>query len=128
MKTPINSLLAQATVGQPTPTIGMGATILLWSDRHAATIVKAETIGKTRIVTTRDDTVRVTAGSTHDGSAVYSYTQNPIGRRRSFRAVGPDGAWQEVTFNEETQRWSRVRGGGAGLRIGAREEYRDPSH
>jgi hypothetical protein len=124
----INNLLARATIGQPAPTIGMGATILLYSDRHAATIVKVETIGKAKIVTTRDDTVRVTAGSAHDGSAQYSYTPNPQGRRRSFRATGPDGTWQQVTFNEDTQRWNKIKGGGQGLRIGDRDEYRDPSH
>ncbi len=34
----INHLHSRAVIGQPEPVVGMGATMLLWSDRRACTI------------------------------------------------------------------------------------------
>lgn len=39
----INSVMASA----PVPAVGMGATLLGWSDRHAATVVAVSASGKT---------------------------------------------------------------------------------
>jgi primosomal protein N' len=35
-----NHLQSRATIGQPEPTVGMGATLLGWTDRYAGTIVE----------------------------------------------------------------------------------------
>lgn len=121
-----NHLHGRATVGQPKPEVGMGATILLWSDRHAATITSVHTKGNDTYVTTQDDEVRVTSGSAHDGSAVYEFSRNEKGRIRHFKATSADGEWHQIRWNEDTKRWNRIRGGNS-LRIGSREEYRDPS-
>jgi hypothetical protein len=37
-----------------------------------------------------------------------------------------DGAWEEVTRNQVSRRWNAT-AAGLGLRIGERQEYRDPS-
>lgn len=44
----LNNLMLTGTKGQPTPEVGMGATQLGWTDRHAYTIV--EVINHRRIV------------------------------------------------------------------------------
>ena len=38
----MNALYSRMTKGQPEPVVGMGATILAWTDRYAATIASVE--------------------------------------------------------------------------------------
>lgn len=122
----MNHIYSRMTKGQPVPEVGMGATVLLWSDRHAATITAVE---ETRpgcwIITVQEDKATVTAGSTFDGSAEYSYEPNPLGWTHTFR-FDPRSGWAEVRINEATGRYNKV-GGGNGILIGQRREYRDPS-
>jgi hypothetical protein len=134
----INHLQSRAVIGQPEPTIGMGVTLLSWTDRNAGTIVAIEKDkqGRVMIHVTEDDS-RVISGSSFDGSADYAYTPRPDGHRYTFRR-NDDGMWQEVyqkvldydddgNVAKRSTRWSKVSGGGKGLRIGERETYRDPS-
>ena len=58
----INDILSRATEGQPVPEVGMGATILMVSDRHAATIVEVFGIGKATAVNVRRDIATVVSG------------------------------------------------------------------
>lgn len=125
----INHLQARGTIGQPKPLVGMGATVLLWTDRHAATITNVTELSSKRWefeIVVRDDHSQVIEGSTHDGSAVYAYTQNPDAWPQFFRSERDGGQWREVRMNEKG-RLVLCSGGGRGLRIGEREEYRDPS-
>lgn len=119
----MNHLYSRGVVGQPVPTVGMGATELCWTDRHALTIV--EVVVKKgeveRIATTRD-TASVIRGSGHDGSAEYAYTSNIDGARQWWR-IGKKGLWEGI--HQRDGRWRKTNG--SGLRIGERNEYRDPS-
>jgi len=125
--TPINDILSRSTRGEPEPVAGMGATILLHSDRHACTIVEVQRDknGTIRICVQRD-TSKVTSGSAHDGSADYTYTPNPKGAKEWYQRKPVDVRWREVHFNEATNRW-KFDSGSHGLRLGEREEYYDPS-
>jgi len=120
----VNHLRSRQTIGQPEPVVGMGATILLWSDRHAATVTYVFIERKLTCVQVRQDDAKVISGSTHDGSAVYEYTSNKAGSPSIFRREA-SGEWVEVRPNWVTGRWNKVKG--HGLHIGEREEYRDPS-
>lgn len=122
----INHLHSRAVIGQPEPVVGMGATVLLWSDRHAATITNVQQVRGKLIVTAQNDHATVVAGSGHDGSAEYRYSRNPGGSENHFRRED-DGRWQQVVINRQTGRWGKVSCGGHGLRIGERDEYCDPS-
>src|SRR6185295_455906 len=104
--------------GQPTPEVGMGATLLCWTDRHAATITKVETIGGRTMLTVQEDTSTRVSGSTQDGSASYAYAANPNGCEHHYRQL-PSGQWQKVWLNLKTKRWNACEG--EGLRIGSRE-------
>ena len=122
----INHLHSRAVIGQPEPVVGMGATVLLWSDRRAATITNVQQVRGKLIVTVQNDHATVVAGSSHDGSSEYRYNPNPNGSENHFRRED-DGRWQQVIINRQTGRWGKVGGCGRGLRIGEREEYSDPS-
>jgi len=120
----INHLHSRATLGQPVPVIGMGVTLLLWSDRHAGSITNVQRVRGKTIITVQEDRATVVSGGTHDGSAVYEFNRNPGGSESCWRC-DVDGRWQSVVISRETGRWGKA--GSNGLRIGAREEYRDPS-
>jgi len=94
----------------PLPAVGMGATILAWSDRYAATIIY---VSKSRkLVRVQHDRSRRTddnGGFSENQS--YEYSRDPNGSVETFR-LGKRG-------------W-RKQGGGFGLLIGHREKYRDP--
>ncbi len=119
-----NHIYSRAVNGQPEPAVGMGATILGWTDRHAATITKVWRSSKTGplYLIVKEDTATVIKGSIHNGTAEYSYAPNPQGSETYFRQR-KDGQWQATAFNGK--RYVKVEG--YGLRIGEREEHYDPS-
>lgn len=92
------------------PKVGDGATIFLWSDRHAATVVDVSPTGKTVYLTR--DTARVVDGSAMDGSAKYTFTPNPNGPRVKV-TKDKSGLWGVVGTRD-------------GVRFGTKSEYRDP--
>jgi hypothetical protein len=113
-----NHILSRAVVGQPEPVVGMGATVLSWTDRHAATIVGVAG----DIITVQEDRSFRTDNNGMSESQTYRFMRDPIGSRHQFRRT-KTGQWQEVTYNSKTKRYSKTEG--HGLRIGEREEYRD---
>lgn len=125
----INHLLARGTIGQPEVKVGMGATILCWTDRHAATIFRVFEWRDLVAVETRDDDAKVVKGSGHDGSAEYEYKTCVRGYRRYF--VLKDGIWRECGVISEPDQPMKLKlgtkGSGHGLRIGSRDAYHDPS-
>lgn len=120
----VNHIYSRMTKGAPEPKIAMPATVLMWSDRHAATLTAIEPYRGTIVVEVQTDLATVVSGSSWDGSAEYVYQRNPNGTRYSFRRES-DGSWTQVRRNPSTGRWNKV--SGAGLILGMREEYRDPS-
>lgn len=124
----INHLLARGTIGQPEVKVGMGATILCWTDRHAATIFRVFEHKGMVAVETRDDDAKVIKGSGHDGSAEYEFKVNVSGYRRYFVLKE---AWREcgvVSLPEQPLKLKLgTKGSGHGLRIGSRDAYHDPS-
>jgi hypothetical protein len=125
----INHLQSLAVIGQPVPTVGMGATLLGWTDRYPGTIIKVDTAGArpdgvTTYVHVQDDTYKLVGGSCMSEAQTYEYTPDPEGSISVFRSK--DGSfWEEVRRNRETGRWNATRG--KGLRIGERNRYYDPT-
>jgi hypothetical protein len=126
----MNHLMARGVIGQPEPKPGMGATILMWTDRHAATVFRVFEWRGQVAIETRDDNSKVISGSGHDGSAAYEYSTNVRGSRRYF-VREESGMWREARVKSEPGAPLKLKlarkGDGNGLRIGSREEYRDPS-
>ena len=118
----VNHLYARGVIGQPEPVVGMGATILSWTDRHAATIVNVATIGTKLHVEVQPDRATRTDTNGMSESQTYVYERDPGARSLMYRRE-KNGMWVNVTYNPETKRWAKT--GGEGLRIGDRHEYRD---
>lgn len=126
----INHLQSRETKGQPDPQVGMGATMLMWSDRRPATIISVErydTAHYDKLIFLTLDRYTVVSGSVQDGSAVYEYETDTTGTEHIFVRSKKDGAWVEAFTNVETGRLNARKGEGAGLKIGVRERYYDPS-
>jgi hypothetical protein len=98
----------------PVPQVGMGATVLLYTDRHAATIVAVERHG-TRVVIQRDVATRTDSNGAFTESQAYSYRPNPNGQREAY-TLRKNGAW--VREGDPMKSGER-------LSIGHRSEYYD---
>lgn len=104
----------------------MGATLLRWSDRNAATIISVSlTKSGCWRITAQQDNATVTSGSVHDGSAEYSYSPNPEGPTEQFEFDPNHHRW--FALQPDTQGRLRRSKEGSGITIGRRESYRDPS-
>ena len=99
----------------------MPATILMWTDREAGTIVEVN-MAK-RYIVVQEDKATIVSGHTL-GAPEYRYEANTEGSLHYFRK-GKDGRWASVYINPETKRF--VKCGSRGLRLGHREKYVDPS-
>lgn len=99
--------------------VGMGATGLGWTDRHAWTIVavgKADQFGRPRWVeATRDTATRTDSNGMSDAQS-YSYTSNPDGARTRF-TLRRNGRYVQVGDSLS----------GYVLKLGARNAYHDYS-
>lgn len=124
----VNHLKASATIGQPAPVVGMGATMLGWTDRRAATIVSVREIGGSKVwsfeIEVVEDNFKVVSGSTHDGSAKFEFTPDADGSRSLYRFNKKTQAWVEGFINTDTGRFCSLE---SSLRIGERDKYVDPS-
>lgn len=114
---PVRSLMA-ATFPDREPEVGLGATVLGWADRYAATIISFE---EGRIAVREDRATRSDGGGA-TVAQTYDYSPDPNGLVHHF--AQRNGQWQEVRRNPRTQRWEFVREG-YGLRIGARDHFYD---
>lgn len=113
-----NHLYSRMTRGAPEPVVGMGATILYWSDRKAATVTAWD--GKV-IEVQYDDAKRVDSNGMSEAQE-YEFTPNHGGAVLAFRRT-KDGSWKQVQWNPETKRWNQ--NGSAGLIVGKRDHYHD---
>ena len=103
----INRILEDAAPPEPKP--GMGATELLWSDRHAGTII--DILSPKKILWQRDKATRV---EDTDG---YTYERDPKAPQYTF-TLRKNGRWVMQYDSMST---------GISLLIGARDERYDRS-
>lgn len=102
----------QGNTEQSAPQVGDGATILMWSDRHAATIV--EVPSPKTVIVQQDDAKRIDGNGISE-SQEYEYTRNTSAPYQTF-TQRKNGTW--------VRKHSPMRGG-IKLRIGKRDEYYD---
>lgn len=122
----VNNLYSRMTIGAPDPEVGMAATILSWTDRHAATVKSVtELDGKWKWqIEVVEDKALVIKGSTHDGSATFAFVPNPDGFADIYRMDRKTGAWVSGYISAETGKFRKLTGG---LILGRRDHYVDPS-
>ena len=121
----INNLHSRAVIGQPSPSLGMAATLLAWTDRYSGTVTGITLNGGQlqRIEVTRDKTRRTDKNGLSECQE-YEYTTDPQGESCFFR-IGKNGRWEEIRLNQETGRW--IKTNGYGLLLGTRDHYIDPT-
>lgn len=110
-----NHLMSRSTLGQPTPEIGMGATILCWTDRHAATITDVWKHRGKLAVTVQEDRATRTDKFGMSETQTYVYERNPAASPQHFAFDGK--TWRELIDGRMTR--------GHGLQLGVRREYHD---
>jgi hypothetical protein len=98
--------------------VGMGATICLWSDRHAVTIVE---IGKGYLVTQADTVTRIDKNGMSE-SQEYEYTPNPNGSLEYWK-LDKNGKYRQAHKNQNGR--LVFNNHSSHLGIGYREEYYD---
>lgn len=104
----INHLLS--SIDAPVPVVGMGCTIHLWTDRHAATVIAVSASGKTATIQ-RDHATRTDTNGMSEAQQ-YAYTPDPDGSRYTVRL---------------TRRGWRISTLGCSVGFGYRREYHDYS-
>jgi hypothetical protein len=123
----VNHLYSRMTVDAPAPEVGMAATTLSWTDRHAATVT-AVTELKSKVwayeIRVVEDEVLVIKGSTHDGSATYAFVPGIYNHADTYRMERKTGKWVRGYINQDTGRFQKSTGG---LILGTRDHYVDPS-
>lgn len=99
----------------PTPEVGMGATEILWSDRHAYTVVRV--VSPKLIELVRDEYEITNGDEVRAGKASPAYSYRPGNPAHVVRAsLRKNGAWVRVGDSLD----------GVNYLLGHREEYRDP--
>jgi len=114
-----NHIMANGTINNIVPG-ETGATLLMWTDRHAATVVEVFKKGKfDYIVIQMDEAKRVDNNGLSDNQS-YEYVRNPAGRKEIFKVT--DKGFKNVRINGNGR---YVQTGVYGLMVGVRREYHD---
>jgi hypothetical protein len=107
----LQNLMAANGTGNPAPVVGMGCTLIYWTDRKAATVVRMSKSGKTAWIKL-DDARRVDDNGMTDSGQRYEYTPNPDAAERRM-SLRKDGRWRTSE--------------GQAVRLGSRDAYFDYS-
>lgn len=109
----MNLLMSKAQDAQPV--IGMGATLLGWTDRHPMTVIAVRKNGK-EIDVQSDNAVRIDNNGM-SGAQDYEFSPNPNGGVSTF-SLRKNGAWVRV---------GQAAKNGQRLAVGYRSKYYDYS-
>ena len=112
-------------------TIGNGATIYYWSDRHGGTLIDVITRKNgRRFIVVQEDHAKRTDSNGFSESQTYEFTPNPQGAKHYAEVIdieteeGEKGFILEPReFNPKTNRFSKY---GNRITLGKRSEYWDP--
>lgn len=107
--------LITSNTKNPTPTVGMGATILGWTDRSPATVVDVSKSGKS-VTVQLDNYQRIDTNGMSE-CQIYKFSPNPEGSKRTF-TIRKNGRWIEEGAGMNS---------GNCLSIGKRDRYYDYS-
>lgn len=119
-----NRIKELMVIGAPTPTVGMGVTITMYSDRHSGTVFHVTKKGESTLLLVRRDIVKRIDNTGISESQQYEYTSDVNGYPYYFKQKRANSLWQQYAMNRDTGRLNKVKGGN-GLYVGEREEYYD---
>lgn len=113
----VNLVMGMATNGQPDPVVGMGVTMLSWTDRRAATIIKVDG----NVITVQRDHAKRTDANGMSEQQAYEYSPDTEGATYLYRQ-NKAGQWVGVYRDSKSGRFNQ---NGSRLRMGERDEYYD---
>jgi len=99
----------------PTPEVGMGATILAYTDRYAGTVVSVNPKNGAFVV--REDHAQRVDQNGMSESQTYAYSPNPDGTEYVFKRVSHGRLKGQYRENGRSR--------GNGVRLGVRRKYND---
>jgi len=107
------------------PEVGMGATLLSWTDRHPATVTEVFKKGKYKYFTVREDRwERVSGIMGESENVVYEFYPSKEGEGREATYRIKESGYEHVFLNPDTGRFFKMNTGG--VIVGRREKYHDP--
>lgn len=101
----VNNWMMSGSKGQPTPEVGMGITLLHWTDRSAGTITRVELFksgprtGQVRAFWFKEDKAIRIDNNKMSESQEYRFEPQPDARERQARQK-KNGAWCEVRSSQ----------------------------
>ena len=104
----------------PSPKVGMAATILSWSDRSPATVIETFTKGKYDYFTVQEDNAKRVDDNGMSEQQEYEYSRNPNGCTYTFRIT--DNGFEQV-YKGESGRYKKI--DGCSVLLGRREKFHD---
>jgi len=119
-----NRLKEFMVIGAPEPVVGMGVTIIMYSDRHAGTVFHVTKKGEETTIIVRRDRVDRIDNNGMSESQQYKYTPDVNGYAYYFKQKRANSLWQQYIMNRDTGRLNKNKNG-HGLYVGEREEYYD---
>lgn len=105
----------------PDPVVGMGGTILQWTDRRACTV---SAILAPDAIEVRDDKATRTDSNGMSDAQSYAYETDPAGAVTLFKRHR-DGTWRQAMRSDAGRIVWVDRGRGERLRLGVRRHYHD---
>lgn len=118
----LENWMMSGTNGQPEPFVGMGVTILHWTDRSAGTVVAYD--GKTMTIQ-GDKAVRTDKLGMSDAQS-YRYEPQPDSHRIEYRKDAK-GRWHPGRINPDTNRWKFFETGSQRIALNVRDAHHDYS-
>ena len=105
---------------EPEPVVGMGATLIMYTDRHAYSVVSwdGKILGVTQDIISRVDTNGMS--DSQDYAYVTDHNATPEYYKKDNK-----NKWVRIVLNKNTKRWKQHRCGT--LKVGFRDEYYDYS-
>ena len=116
----VTNMVMSAWKGEE-PKVGMGVTMLWWTDRYPGTIVEVDCSKKRPIIAVQTDHAKRTDSNGMSEMQSYDYSPDPDAEVLYFRQE-ENGTWFQITRNPKTGRWNKRR-----MRcvVGHREKYHD---
>lgn len=106
----------------PSPVLGMGGTVLHWTDRHAVTVTSIAADGRSLL--TRDDIAIRTDKRGMSDAQTYNFERDDNGVERRWK-LAQDGTWREACLNDAGRVVFLSGGKGPRLVLGSRSHYHD---
>ena len=118
---PADHVGSHLTAPQPHPKIGIGVTLIGWTDRYAGTIIDISG----GVITVQEDIATRTDANGPSEDQTYKYAPDPNGMQHFYQLK--DSKWEPVEWNDLRGVWVSKQSGYP-IQIGQRDQFYDYSY